>query len=270
MAEVKPVIVIPARFGAKRLPGKPLLEINGRPLIHHVIDRCRESFANFPLIVATDDERIAKSVQKVGVVAVMTRPDAPSGTVRVVEALASWDPDRKHEVVLHVQGDEPLVTPAMLTRLYQLIVQDTVEVATLAAPLDRPQDVGDPNVVKVVLTKDQRALYFSRLPIPYRGELSASGDTSAGQTRGPRAPAQIGPVAAAPTLGHVGLYAWKRDALQRYVHLKGAPLELSENLEQLRWLEYGHAIYVGLVDRMPRGVNTPEDVAAVASLLIER
>lgn len=245
-------IVIPARYGSQRLPGKPLLKIQGREMLGHVLDRCRDAFGReLPIFVATEDARIASFVNREdGCSSVMTSAACPNGTFRIKEALKSLG--RVAEAVdriLHVQGDEPLIDSGMLRELRTLLERPEVDVGTLAAPLKDIKMQQDPNIVKVAVGRDNRALYFSRNVIPYAGPISQGNP--------------------APVLGHIGLYGWKRAALDRYTQLAPGVLEVQENLEQLRWLEHGGAIHVATVRRMPLGVNTAEDLAMVSTHLVK-
>jgi len=227
------VAVIPARFASTRLPGKPLLKETGKYLIQHVYERARACARLDRVIVATDDDRIAEAVRSFGGEAVMTSPHHPSGTDRIAEAVRDIDCAK----VVNIQGDEPEIEPRLIETLIGLL--DTAEMATLATPFERPADAILPSRVKVVIDRHHNALYFSRSPIPH---------TDAG-----------GP----PPLLHLGLYAYTKAFLLRYVALDRTPLEQAEKLEQLRALEHGYRIKVGIVrwDSMG-GVDTPEDYAA--------
>lgn len=243
------VIVIPARYASTRLPGKPLLADTGKPLIQHVVERARLVRGAAEVVVATDDERIRAAVEGFGGRAVMTRSDHPSGTDRVAEAVAELDAD----VVVNLQGDEPLFDPAGVDLLIQLLADEPgADVSTLATPI---RDVGvyrDPNCVKVVRDDRGRALLFSRSPVPFvrDGEPDFAADP-------PR------------FLLHLGVYAYRRAALERFTRTPPHWLEQSEKLEQLRLLAAGGIIQVGVVSAGHRGVDTPDDyrafVAAVGS-----
>ena len=234
-------VVIPARYASTRLPGKPLLADTGRPLIQHVVERAR-SAGDFPVVVATDDDRIRAAVTAFGGTAVMTRPDHPSGTDRVAEVAAGLDCD----VVVNLQGDEPQFDPAGVRLLVALLAADPgADVATLATPVRDAAVYADSNAVKVVTDARGRALYFSRSPLPYVRD----GDPDF---------AAEPPVA----LLHVGVYAFRRDYLLALAARPPGRLERLEKLEQLRVLEAGGVITVGVVPHGHRGVDTPADYAA--------
>jgi 3-deoxy-manno-octulosonate cytidylyltransferase (CMP-KDO synthetase) len=233
------VAVIPARFASTRLPGKPLLSDTGRPLIQHVVEAARRATRLSRVIVATDDPRIVDAVVAFGGEAVMTRPDHPSGTDRVAEVAAGLADAR---IIVNLQGDEPEITGAALDRVVALLDDDPeAPMATLATPIRSEAVYRDPSCVKVVLTRTGRALYFSRSPIPhYRDGI---------------------PTATEPPLAylHLGLYAYRRDFLLGLAALPPTPLETAEKLEQLRVLQTGHPIAVGLVDEPSIGIDTPDE-----------
>jgi 3-deoxy-D-manno-octulosonate cytidylyltransferase len=240
------LILIPARMASTRLPGKPLAEIAGEPMIVHVWRRAMESKLG-QVCVATDSADIADAVEKSGGRAVMTRTDHASGTDRIHEALGKLDPGGDADIIVNMQGDEPTLEPALLAVLVALLTDRAVDIATLAAEIGRPQECDDPNVVKVVGTPfgpaRLRALYFTRATAPY-------GD-------GPR-------------YHHIGLYAFRRAALERFVALPPSPLEKREKLEQLRALEAGMRIDVAIVDTVPLGVDTPQDLEKARAMLTSR
>lgn len=245
-------IAIPARLGSSRLPGKPLLDIAGRPMIVHVCERALEAGAG-EVVVAADDQRIVDAVAGLPVRAVMTRPDHNSGTERIAEAadLLGW-PDET--VVVNLQGDEPLIPPDFKRRLaLALAGQAAAEVATLAAPIQDRAEVFNPNAVKVVLDQNGHALYFSRAPIPWhRDSFASPGALPAGF----------------PWLRHIGVYAYSAGFLRRYVAWPASPLEAVESLEQLRILWMGGRILVLPVDSAPEaGVDTEEDLRRVRERL---
>jgi 3-deoxy-manno-octulosonate cytidylyltransferase (CMP-KDO synthetase) len=243
---VKILGVIPARYGSTRFPGKPLHPIAGKPLVQHVVERCRGARALAEVIVATDDARIADAVRPFCRVE-MTRPDHPSGTDRIAEVAGRVACD----AVVNIQGDEPLLDPAVIDAVAATLAD--AEMTTAAAPVHDPAELDNPNVVKVVLNAAGRALYFSRHPIPYLRDL-------AGRAAGERA-------RAFPYLKHLGLYGYRRDTLLRLVRWPVSPLEAAEKLEQLRALEHGLAIAVVRVAAASPGVDTPEDAARVERLL---
>jgi 3-deoxy-manno-octulosonate cytidylyltransferase (CMP-KDO synthetase) len=238
---VKTAIVIPARYASSRLPGKPLLRQTGKHLIQHVYERACQAHCAQEVIVATDDPRILAAVESFGGSVQMTRRDHPSGTDRVAEVARGLDAD----VIINLQGDEPLIDPAALDLLPELLMRHhNAVVATLAVPIASREQWQDPNCVKVVCDAAGRALYFSRSPIPYvrDGEPDF-------RAQPPR------------FLQHVGLYAYRRSFLLHLAALPPEPLEQTEKLEQLRVLALGHRIQVGLVREATIGVDTPEDYA---------
>lgn len=231
-------IVIPARYASSRLPGKPLLRATGKYLIQHVYERACESKRANEVIVATDDSRILSAVESFGGRAVMTRKDHPSGTDRVAEVARGLNAD----VIVNLQGDEPLIDCAALDLLPELLAKDSqAELATLAVPLRSLEAYQSPNVVKVVCDTHGRAMYFSRSPIPHVR------DGVPQLTR-----SQL-------FLHHLGLYAYRKDALLQLAQLPPHPLEEAEKLEQLRVLAMGWRIQVGVIEHAGRGVDTPED-----------
>ena len=236
--------VLPARWGSTRFPGKPLHLIAGKPLIQHVWERCQLCVKLDSILVATDDARIMQAVHAFGGHAVMTSPQHLTGTDRIAEAVLTV-PQATH--IVNIQGDEPLIDPALVDQLATIISNDpTLDMATAANPLD-PADlaVNDPNVVKVVTALDGRALYFSRSPLPFFRHS----------------------VAGLPVLRHKGIYAYSREFLERFVAWPPSPLELAESLEQLRALENGASIKVVLTGDTSPGVDTPEQARAVERLL---
>lgn len=236
---MKTAIIIPARHASSRLPGKPLLKQTGKYLVQHVYERACQARKASSVIVATDDPRIVAAVQNFGGQVVMTRRDHPSGTDRIAEAARQLDA----EVIVNLQGDEPLIDPAALDLLPELLEGDAeADVATLAVPISSEAQWRNPNCVKVVRDASCRALYFSRSPIPFVRE---------GQPDFAAEPPQF--------LQHLGLYAYRRDFLLRLADMPLSPLEDLERLEQLRWLALGRKIHVGLVRHAGRGVDTYED-----------
>ena len=239
----KPIVIIPARMASTRLPDKPLALIHGVPMIVHVWRRAVEADIG-PVVVAVDDDRVAEAITAAGGRAVMTRADHPSGTDRIFEAVERVDPDRRHNIVVNLQGDLPTVEPVAVRAALHPLADAEVELATLAATIVRSTERSDPNVVKVVGTEVApgrlRALYFSRSPVPW-------GD--------------------GPLLHHIGLYAYRRDCLRRFVALPPSRLELRERLEQLRALEAGMRIDVQCVSTVPFGVDTPHDLERATELL---
>ena len=238
-------VIIPARLASTRLPNKPLADLGGKPMVVRVAERARLSGAT-RIIVATDHEDIATACAAHGVHAVLTRPDHPSGTDRIAEvALLLGLPE--DEVVVNLQGDEPLIDPALLSACAARI-GDGVPMATCAHPIDHADDAFNPNVVKVVLDKQGGALYFSRATIPWHRDAFAQSRDGL-------------PAGYAP-LRHIGLYAYSNAFLQAYPKLESSPLEQIEALEQLRVLWHGYPIAVHVTDSAPpAGVDTPEDLA---------
>lgn len=233
--------VIPARFASSRLPGKPLLRETGKFLIQHVCEQVSKAKRLSSVIVATDDQRIATAVESFGGQVRMTRPEHPSGTDRVAEVAAGLDA----QIILNIQGDEPEIEPAAIDQLVGLLEQrDAAPIATLACPFPADADPADPNTVKVALDQRGRALYFSRAPIPYPRDTG-------GRITDPRSYRL-----------HIGIYGYHRATLLQLAGLKPSPLEQVEKLEQLRFLENGFPIAVGLVDRAAVGIDTPDDYSA--------
>ncbi len=233
------VVVIPARYGSTRLPGKPLLKAFGRTLIEHVWARAKLAKLPTEVLVATDDERIAEAVRSFGGQVRMTSRAAKTGSDRIGELLPSLAAD----VIVNVQGDEPDTDPELIDQLIEALGQEReTQVATAAAPFPADEAVTNRNRVKVVMTETGRALYFSRAPIPHGKE---------------------GPILAGgwPLL-HLGIYAWRREALARFLRLPQSPLEVLESLEQLRLLEHGIPVKVLRARRCPTGIDTPEDFEA--------
>lgn len=236
--------ILPARWGSSRFPGKPLHLIAGKPLIQHVWERCSSCSRLDDLRIATDDPRIMEAAEAFGARAVMTSPDHPTGTDRIAEAIQALS-GTTH--VVNIQGDEPLIDPELIDELAATMANDPqLDMATAANPLD-PSDpaVGDPNVVKVVTTRDGRALYFSRSPLPYFRNA----------------------VEGLPVLRHKGIYAYRRSFLEKFVSWPPSPLEQAESLEQLRALENGASIQVLPTHDTSPGVDTPEQADQVAQLI---
>jgi len=240
------IVLIPARMAATRLPGKPLADIAGKPMIVHVVARAVEAAVG-PVWVATDAPEIAAAVKAEGANAVMTRADHASGSDRIFEALGKVDPAANTAIILNLQGDLPTVSPRAIRAAIVLLADPAVDIGTIAAEISDDAERADPNVVKVVGTPvgegRLRALYFSRATVP-------AGD--------------------GPHYHHIGLYAYRRAALEKFVNLKPSPLERREKLEQLRALEAGMRIDVAIVDAVPLGVDTPADLAKARALLGKR
>lgn len=249
-------IVVPARYASTRLPGKPLADIAGKPMVVRVVEAALRSAAA-DVCVATDDERVRAAVARHGHRAVMTSASHASGTDRIAEVvdLLGWSDD---DVVVNVQGDEPLIEPALIDAVAAALKVshgDTPAMSTAAHPLTLPADFFNPNVVKVVCDADGRALYFSRAPIPWARDAFASDPDCL--------PANLG------ALRHIGIYGYSCGFLRRYGKLAPSPIEGIEALEQLRVLWHGYAIRVAVFDHPPQpGVDTPEDLERVRRLML--
>ncbi len=256
-----PIIAIPARLAATRLPDKPLADIHGAPMIVHVWRRAVAADLG-PVVVACAEAAIAEAVEAAGGRAVLTRPDHGSGSDRIFEAVEAVDPERRHDAVINLQGDLPTIAPEVLRAVLAPLAEPAVDIATLVAEITDPAERADPNAVKAAIAFPDpragdagvgggpdrppvaRALYFSRAPVPWDG-----GDP------------------ARPLYHHIGLYAYRRPALARFVALPASALERRERLEQLRALEAGLRIDAALVDTVPLGVDTPADLARARELL---
>ena len=244
---MNPIIVIPARMASTRLPGKPLALIAGRPMILHVVERAVEA-AIGPVAVACAESEIADAVRAAGALAVLTDPALPSGSDRVNAALAAFDPDGRHDIVVNLQGDLPLIPPASLRAVLVPLDDPAVDIATLVAPILSVEEAVSPSVVKAACAFEEgdvaaAVLYFSRLPVPW-GE--------------------------GPLWHHIGVYAYRRAALARFVALPASPLERREGLEQLRALAAGLRIACARVETAPFGVDTPADLDRARAALEER
>ena len=238
------IAVIPSRYASTRLPGKPLVDICGKPMVQHVYERVRRVSLFDEVLVATDDERILNAVKAFGGAACMTSPDCPSGSDRLIEVAKSHPAD----VYVNVQGDEPLVEPASIEKLARAMLDDpSLQMGTLCYSISAEQ-AQNPKLVKVVRAHNGNALYFSRSPIPF-----------------PR-PGGIAP----QYFGHLGMYAYRREFLMNFGNLPYSPLENTEKLEQLRVLQAGIAIRVLEVEATGPGVDTPEDLEAVRRILTEK
>jgi 3-deoxy-D-manno-octulosonate cytidylyltransferase len=231
--------IVPARYSSVRFPGKPLALLAGRPMVLHVLDAGRAARRLSRVAVATDDERIADAVRAAGGEVLLTSPDAASGTDRLAEAGRSMPAD----VYVNIQGDEPMMSPSNIDRAVEaLLASPRRRIATLSVPMPAAE-APDPNVVKVAVARDGRALYFSRAPIPYPRKGSPA------------------------YRKHLGLYAYRAAALAEIAALEPSPLETIESLEQLRWLEAGYDIWVAEAATDSIGVDTPEDLARVEELM---
>ncbi len=238
------IVVIPSRLAATRLPNKPLAEIHGVPMIVHVWRRAEEANVG-PVLVAAADQEIADAIEAVGGLAMMTDPGHPSGSDRIHEAVERFDPERRYQTVVNLQGDLPTIEPASIRAAIAGLGDPAVDIGTLAAEIRSEEERREPGVVKAVVefapdSRIGRALYFTRLPAP-------SGE--------------------GPLWHHIGLYAYRRDALAEFVSLPPSELEKRERLEQLRALAHGLRIDVALVEAVPLGVDTPADLDRAARLL---
>lgn len=241
---MRPIVAIPARLASTRLPNKPLADIHGRPMIVHCWQRAVEAEIG-PVVVAAGDQEIVDAVNAAGGAAVLTDPDHPSGSDRIREAVDLIDPDRRHDVVVNVQGDLPTLDPAAIRASLTPLAESAVDIATLAAEITRDEERTNPNVNKIHIgfepgARIARALTFSRATIP-------SGD--------------------GPHYHHIGLYAFRRAALDRFVSMSPTVLEQREKLEQLRALEHGMRIDVALVETVPLGVDTQADLDRARAML---
>ena len=247
-------VVIPARYASTRLPGKPLREIAGKPMIGHVYERAKAAHAE-EVVVATDDTRILSAVSDLGITAVMTRGDHHSGTERIAEVarLRGWD---ETTVIVNLQGDEPLIPPAYIRDVaLALSNQNQAGVATLAVEIHAAEEVFNPNIVKVILNQAGYALYFSRAPIPWDRDQFNSKQCSDKM----------------PYYRHIGIYAYTVGFLQRYIAWDASAIETVEHLEQLRILWHGEPILVTIEPDAPvAGVDTPEDLLRVEKIIMEQ
>ena len=240
----EPLILIPARMASTRLPGKPLADIHGVPMIVHVWRRAMEARAGRVAVAAAEQE-IAAAITRAGGESILTNPGHPSGSDRAFEAALKLDPAARHEIIVNLQGDLPTLDPALVKAVIEPLADPAVDLATLVTEIREPSERTNPNVVKAVLALDAagkqgRALYFTRATAPW-------GD--------------------GPLFHHIGIYAWRRAALARFVGLPPSPLEKREKLEQLRALEAGMTLAARVVDAVPLGVDTPEDLERARAML---
>ena len=245
---MNPIVAIPARMASQRLPGKPLADINGKPMIVRVWERAMAAEVG-PVIVAAAEQEIVAAIEAEGGQAVLTDPALPSGSDRINAALERFDPAGRYDAVINLQGDIPGIEPAMLRAVVAPLAASDLDIATLATPFESPEAAADPNVPKPVLAGRpgepwRRALYFSRAPVPH--DRDGGGEAY---------------------YQHIGIYAFRRAALARFVSLPPSPLEQREKLEQLRALEAGMSIGVALVDSMPLSVDTPADLRISCDIL---
>ena len=244
---LKPLLIIPVRLAATRLPRKPLAQIHGKPMIFHVWEKAMKANLG-PVVVACGDQEIVTEVKKFGGTAILTDPNLPSGTDRIKIAADIFDPNESYTCILNVQGDLPTLDPQLLHNVLEPLANTSVDISTIATVIHDPQDLQNENMVKVALSLEEgkeigRALYFSRLPVPY---------------------------GKGPHYHHVGLYAYKRDALRTFVRLPVNPLEATEKLEQLRALAHGMRIDVKVIHTSaPFGVDTQSDLERAIRIIGE-
>ncbi len=242
---MKKIIVIPARYASTRLPGKPLIDIGGKPLLQRVYDGACRSKLSDGILIATDDERIKKAALAFGAEVIMTDPALPSGTDRVFAAIQ----DKEADLVVNLQGDEPFIEPSIIDQLFSALAEGDVAMATLCCPITDESEYRNPNTVKVVLNNSGFALYFSRSPIPYVNNSKFKIQNSKFVYK------------------HIGIYGFTRSFLEQFVALPKSPLEETESLEQLRVLENGHRIKVLATDYHGFGIDTPDDLERARKLL---
>jgi 3-deoxy-manno-octulosonate cytidylyltransferase (CMP-KDO synthetase) len=234
--------IIPARYGSTRFPGKPLAVIHGKSMIRRVYEQVLKAEQIDAAIVATDDHRIMDEVESFGGKALMTSKDHKSGTDRCAEALSIMDDH--FDAVINIQGDEPFIDPAQIGCIADMFKNPEVEIATLATPINNYNDLHNPNIVKIVTGTQGKALYFSRLPIPYLQDKNQQFSF----------------------LKHIGIYGYRSHILKKIVLLEQSPLEKAESLEQLRWLENGFSIYVSNSQSKGVSIDTPEDLSKIINI----
>ena len=250
------VVVIPARYASTRLPGKPLADIHGKPMVQHVVEKALQSGAD-RVIVATDDERVQQALQTTGVEVCMTSPDHQSGTERLAEVCRHYG-FAADTIIVNVQGDEPLIPPVIIRQVADNLAAASAPMATLSVPIRDAEEAFNPNAVKVVTDREGYALYFSRASIPWDRDRFAASDRVAGSRE------QIGD----HYQRHIGIYAYRAGFIQRYVDWAPSALEQVEALEQLRVLWYGEKIHVAqALEAPPVGVDTQTDLDKVRALL---
>jgi 3-deoxy-manno-octulosonate cytidylyltransferase (CMP-KDO synthetase) len=241
--------IIPARYASTRFPGKPLIDLGGKTMIERVYTQASKALDD--VYVATDDERILQTVLKFGGKAIMTSDNHASGTDRCYEAISKID--TQFDIIVNIQGDEPFIQPSQILQLIQCFDDDNTQIATLAKPISEKDGIEyleNPNHPKVIINSNRKALYFSRSVIPYIRGIEKEKWISTHEF-----------------YKHIGLYAYKSDILKAITQLSQSPLELSESLEQLRWLEHGYYIKVGISDFETIGIDTPEDIDKIKHLL---
>lgn len=243
--------IIPARFASTRFPGKPLADINGRAMILRVCDQAKKAGIFTDILVATDDSRIFECVVTGGYHAVMTSTDHFSGTDRCLEALETWESGHGHsaDFVINIQGDEPYIQPEQILKINEILLQAHVGIATLAKLITREDEIFNPNVVKVVFNNESNALYFGRAPLPW---LRAAKETTWYTYKA--------------HYKHIGIYGFSAGTLRSVCKLPQGTLEKSESLEQLRWLENGFGIRIGLTEYESIAIDTPEDLLKITNM----
>ncbi|MBV4367794.1 3-deoxy-manno-octulosonate cytidylyltransferase [Erwinia phyllosphaerae] len=244
------IAIIPARYASTRLPGKPLIDIHGKPMIVHVMERARESGAE-RVIVATDNDDVARAVEAAGGEVCMTRSDHQSGTERLAEVIEKYQ-FADDALIVNVQGDEPMIPPVIIRQVADNLAKSSAGMATLAVPVTSAEEAFNPNAVKVVRDAQGYALYFSRATIPWDRERFARSKETVGDN----------------FLRHIGIYGYRAGFIRRYVSWETSPLEQIELLEQLRVLWYGEKIHVDVAQAVPgAGVDTPEDLERVRAAM---
>ncbi len=238
---MKPLIVIPARFGSTRFPGKPLAIINARPMIQHVYERCKKTCDQ--VVIATDDVRIVEVIDRFGGEFVLTSVEHQSGTDRCAEAAQKMEGKFDFDIVLNVQGDEPFVKQKQIKQLIKCFDTPDTEIATLVTPIKETEILLNTNKVKVVLTASGEALYFSRYPIPFQRDVP-----------------EMNWLKNHNYYLHLGMYAYRKSILHKITCLNASPLEKAEKLEQLRWLENGFKIKTAITNQANTGIDTPQDL----------
>jgi len=235
--------IIPARWASSRFPGKPLHPLLGKPLLQHVFERATLCTELDELVIATDDDRIAALCERIGAKVIQTRSDHPSGTDRIAEAAEKCEAATH---VINIQGDEPLLEPELVDTLARELRNNCdIPMITAGSSLDNPELIADPNIVKLVIDRNQNALYFSRSPIPFRRSDTPS----------------------LPTYRHLGIYGYQVDFLKHFITLPPSSLEIAEGLEQLRALENGATIRVNLTEHEAIGLDSPDQIPLIESLL---
>jgi len=238
---MKTIGIIPARYGSTRFPGKPLAVINGKTMIRRVFEQASKSRKLQYIVVATDDERIKKEVESFSGNAILTAPNHKSGTDRCAEALDKLS--EKFDVIINIQGDEPFIEPQQIDDLVEMFTDNSVQIATLKVKIMDQKILESPNAVKVVSATNGKALYFSRLPIPYIRDFGGGN-----------------PLKHHTYYKHLGIYGYRSEVLQQIVKLPESSFEIAESLEQLRWLENGYSIFVKETEKENFSIDTPEDL----------